>query len=53
MSPMKTSSPFLNEVIAAIRFWHYSIRTEQAWLLPYRMRFLRPSNFTIAWTMMS
>ncbi|MGB5178130.1 MAG: tyrosine-type recombinase/integrase [Gammaproteobacteria bacterium] len=32
MSPMKTSSPFLNEVIAAIRVRHYSIRTEQAYV---------------------
>ena len=29
---MKTSSPFLNEVIAAIRVRHYSIRTEQAYV---------------------
>ena len=29
---MKTSSPFLNEVISAIRVRHYSIRTEQAYV---------------------
>ena len=29
---MKTSSPFLNEVIRAIRVRHYSIRTEQAYV---------------------
>lgn len=32
MSKVKTSSPFLNEVIAAIRVRHYSIRTEQAYV---------------------
>ena len=31
-APMKTSSPFLNEVIAAIRVRHYSIRTEQCYV---------------------
>jgi len=29
---MKTSSPFLNEVIAAIRVRHYNIRTEQCYV---------------------
>ncbi|NOR40173.1 MAG: tyrosine-type recombinase/integrase [Gammaproteobacteria bacterium] len=29
---MKTSSPFLNEVIRAVRVRHYSIRTEQAYV---------------------
>lgn len=32
MSPVKTSSPFLKEVSAAIRVRHYSIRTEQAYI---------------------
>ena len=32
MSPVKTSSPFLKEVAAAIRVRHYSIRTEQAYI---------------------
>ena len=32
MSPVKTSSPFLKEVTAAIRVRHYSIRTEQAYI---------------------
>jgi integron integrase len=31
-APVKTSSPFLNEVIAAIRVRHYSIRTEQCYV---------------------
>lgn len=29
---MKTSSPFLNEVVRAIRVRHYSIRTEKAYV---------------------
>lgn len=29
---MKTSSPFLNEVVRAVRVRHYSIRTEQAYV---------------------
>ena len=29
---LKTSSPFLNEVIPAIRVRHYSIRTEKAYI---------------------
>ena len=32
MHPTKTSSPFLKEVIAAIRVRHYSIRTEQCYV---------------------
>jgi GR25 family glycosyltransferase involved in LPS biosynthesis len=29
---MKTSSPFLNEVVKAVRVRHYSIRTEQVYV---------------------
>ena len=32
MSLMKTSSPFLNEVISAIGVRHYSIRTKNAYV---------------------
>ena len=32
MQPTRTSSPFLKEVIAAIRVRHYSIRTEQCYV---------------------
>lgn len=32
MNPTVTSSPFLNEVITAIRVRHYSVRTEKAYV---------------------